>query len=87
MANNLVFRWPKPLFFMVWGAHGAYPSLKITASLQQPQQFSNAKLAVSVREGSTMKFTYIRLRGKIKGSSLAQQNWDRFSIDKFILGQ
>ena len=22
MVNNLVFRWPKPLFFMVWGAHG-----------------------------------------------------------------
>ena len=24
MVNNLVFRWPKPLFFMVWGAHGIY---------------------------------------------------------------
>ena len=22
MVNNLVFRWPKPLFFMVLGAHG-----------------------------------------------------------------
>ena len=22
MVNNLVFRWPKPLFFMVFGAHG-----------------------------------------------------------------
>ena len=22
MVYNLVFRWPKPLFFMVWGAHG-----------------------------------------------------------------
>ena len=22
MENNLVFRWPKPLFFMVLGAHG-----------------------------------------------------------------
>ena len=22
MAHNLVFRWPKPLFFMVFGAHG-----------------------------------------------------------------
>ena len=24
MATNLVFRWPKPLSFMVLGAHGAY---------------------------------------------------------------
>ena len=24
MVNNLVFRWPKPLFFMVSGAHGIY---------------------------------------------------------------
>ena len=24
MVNNLVFRWSKPLFFMVWGAHGIY---------------------------------------------------------------
>ena len=24
MVNNLVFRWPKPLFFMVLGAHGRY---------------------------------------------------------------
>ena len=22
MVNNLVFRWPKPFFFMVLGAHG-----------------------------------------------------------------
>ena len=24
MVNNPVFRWPKPLFFMVLGAHGSY---------------------------------------------------------------
>ena len=24
MVNNLVFRWPKPLFFMVLVAHGIY---------------------------------------------------------------
>ena len=24
MVNNLVFRWPKPLFFMVLGARGIY---------------------------------------------------------------
>ena len=24
MVNNLVFRWPKPLFFTVLGAHGIY---------------------------------------------------------------
>ena len=24
MVSNLVFRWPKPLFFMVLGAHGIY---------------------------------------------------------------
>ena len=24
MVNDLVFRWPKPLFFMVLGAHGIY---------------------------------------------------------------
>ena len=24
MVNNLVFRWPKPLFFIVLGAHGIY---------------------------------------------------------------
>ena len=24
MVNNLVFKWPKPLFFMVLGAHGSY---------------------------------------------------------------
>ena len=26
MVNNLVFRWPKPLFFMVLGAHGSVMS-------------------------------------------------------------
>ena len=25
MVNNLVFRWPKPVFLMVLGAHGKYP--------------------------------------------------------------
>ena len=24
MVNNMVFRWPKPLFFMGLGAHGIY---------------------------------------------------------------
>ena len=24
MVNNLVFRWPNPLFFMVLGAHGSH---------------------------------------------------------------
>ena len=24
MVNNLLFRWPKPLFFMVLGAYGIY---------------------------------------------------------------
>ena len=24
MVNNLVFRWSKPVFFMVLGAHGVY---------------------------------------------------------------
>ena len=24
MVNNLVFRWPKPLFFMVLGGHGIH---------------------------------------------------------------
>ena len=24
MLNNLVFRWPKPIFFMVLGAHGVF---------------------------------------------------------------
>ena len=24
VVNNLVFRWPKPFFFMVLGAHGTY---------------------------------------------------------------
>ena len=24
MVNNLVFKWPKPLFFMVLGVHGRY---------------------------------------------------------------
>ena len=24
MLNNMVFRWPKPLFFMVLEAHGSY---------------------------------------------------------------
>ena len=38
MVNNLVFRWPKPLFFMVLGAHGTVAS----------QQESN-RLAVSER--------------------------------------
>ena len=26
MVNSRVFRWPKPLFFMVVGAHGIYSS-------------------------------------------------------------
>ena len=29
MVNNLVFRWPKPLCFMVLGAHGRWWSPKI----------------------------------------------------------
>ena len=24
LVNNKIFRWPKPLFFMVLGAHGIY---------------------------------------------------------------
>ena len=28
MVTNLVFRWPKPLFFMVLGAHGIYMYLR-----------------------------------------------------------
>ena len=29
MVNNLVFGWPKPLFFMVLGAHGSYNPYKL----------------------------------------------------------
>ena len=29
MVNNLVFRWPKPLFFMVLGAHGIYTYMDV----------------------------------------------------------
>ena len=29
MVNNLVFRWPKPLFFMVLGAHGILVSGRV----------------------------------------------------------
>ena len=35
MVNNKVFRWPKPLFFMVLGAHGKY-LVKITFSKSDP---------------------------------------------------
>ena len=28
MVNNLVFRWPKPLFFIVLGVHGIYTFMK-----------------------------------------------------------
>ena len=28
MLDNLVSRWPKPLFFMVWGGHGIYDRQK-----------------------------------------------------------
>ena len=33
MVNNLVFRWPKPLFFMVLGAHGIQYQLEISINL------------------------------------------------------
>ena len=29
MVSNLVFRWPKPLFFMVLGAHGGLYKKKV----------------------------------------------------------
>ncbi len=29
MVNNLVFKWPKPLFFMVSGAHGRWNLFKV----------------------------------------------------------
>ena len=29
IVNNLVFRWPKPLFFMVLGAHGIYINYRV----------------------------------------------------------
>ena len=32
MVNNLVFRWPKPLFFMVLGAHGSSTHLQLGLS-------------------------------------------------------
>ena len=46
MVNNLVFRWPKPLFFMVLGAHGSFighpwePSLRgvPNTSLECPEE-------------------------------------------------
>ena len=34
LVNNMVFRWPKALFFMVLGAHGKY-----TIHLQLPKGF------------------------------------------------
>ena len=34
MVNNLVFRWPKPLFFMVLGAHGISFPLVLRKSLE-----------------------------------------------------
>ena len=39
MVNNLVFRWPKPLFFMVLGAHGIYtwPNYKHFTDLDFPE--------------------------------------------------
>ena len=33
MENNLVFRWPKPLFFMVLGAHGSWKLRLVTVSV------------------------------------------------------
>ncbi len=33
MVHNLVFRWPKPLFFMVLGAHGSQMSLNYLVKL------------------------------------------------------
>ena len=32
MVNNLVFRWPKPLFFMVLGAHGCFHVTNVTTA-------------------------------------------------------
>ena len=34
MVSNLVFRWPKPLFFMVLGAHGIYIIMVCTWTFQ-----------------------------------------------------
>ena len=36
MVNNLVFRWPKPLFFMVLGAHGSF-----SCNMKSTQKFKN----------------------------------------------
>ena len=35
MVNNLVFRWPKPLFFMVLGAHGSFSMFLALAKTSQ----------------------------------------------------
>ena len=34
MVNNLVFRWPKPLIFMVLGAHGSWCSTQLKNNSQ-----------------------------------------------------
>ena len=40
LVNNLVFRWPKPWFFMVLGAHGIYIYNYIYIPLQNQQKKS-----------------------------------------------
>ena len=37
MVNNMVFRWPKPLFFMVLGAHGSLIFISMVGSRQAIQ--------------------------------------------------
>ena len=53
MANNLVFGWPKPLFFMILGSHGIYVYKYIYACPMAPihnSKVQNHKNAVKVQE-------------------------------------
>ena len=51
IVNNLVFKWTKPLFFMVLGAHGMYPKkihvvVFLTYDLSMQVFFSNKSIHI-----------------------------------------
>ena len=43
MVNNLVFRWSKPLFFMVLGVHGIY-TVKPSGILQVSEAYAEESI-------------------------------------------
>ena len=61
MVNNLVFRWPKPLFFMVLGAHGIFWVSTPLPTSSTMNFLQGSTTAAAATEGTSLNLEGFRL--------------------------